>query len=70
MDYRCTQFFMLILFSEGGMHMVFSRQAKKKSCERSVWFFPLVPLGHSGSKINCTVQAPTLIDHTVVLCSL
>ena len=65
MDYRCTQFSMLILFSEGGMHMV-----KKKSCERSVWFFPSVPLGHSGSKINYTVQAPTLIDHTVMLCSL
>ena len=41
----------------------FSGQGKKNESNQLLVncpVFPLLPLGHSGFKINCTAQAPTL----------
>jgi len=63
----CCHFGIGLLWFEGGRTWFFpGRQTKK---EKPVWF--LVPLGHSGSKIICTVQASTLISfvwYTGLLC--
>ena len=47
------------------LNIGFFQAGQKKKNFAGLSGFSLGPLGHSGSKINCTVQTPTLIGHTV-----